>query len=264
LIKAALEWNVKRIILGIGGSATNDGGMGMARALGARFLDVNDCELPEGGAALNDLRRIDLTQLDSRLKKTEIAVACDVTNPLTGKSGAAAVFGPQKGATPEMVILLDQGLQNMSRIVQEQLGIVIDHLPGAGAAGGLGGGMVAFLGGALTSGVKLVMDVTGLQEKLPGSAMLFTGEGRLDGQSVLGKTISGVGKAALAAGVPVIAIVGSLGEGYETIYEAGVVGVTSIISRPMALDEALQNAATLVTDATARSLRLYLAGQAKL
>ncbi len=261
LIKAALEYQVERIILGIGGSATNDGGKGMAEALGARFLDDSGRELAPGGGSLVMLAKIDLTGLDPRLAEVKFQVACDVTNPLTGPNGAAVIYAPQKGATLEMVLQLDRGLANLAAVVKTELGIEINDLPGAGAAGGLGGGLVAFLGAELSSGIELVMQVTKFAEYLDEADLVFTGEGRIDSQSAFGKTISGIGRVALANNVPVIAIAGSLGDGYEAVYQAGITGVSSIISKPMSLSEALDSAAELIAAATSRSLRLFLAGK---
>ncbi len=264
LIRAALDLGVQKIILGIGGSATNDGGTGMAKALGVRFLDGEGRELAEGGGDLNRLARIDRTGLDPRIGSTEILVACDVTNPLTGPQGASTVYGPQKGATPEMVAQLDRGLGRLADRVREELGQDIEPLPGSGAAGGLGGGLVAFLNARLTSGIELIMEVTRLKEQLQDAQLVLTGEGRIDFQSAFGKTISGVGKLAEATNVPVFAIAGSLGTGYEQVYQSGISAVTSIISRPMSLEEALADSDRLIREATARSLKMFLAGQSSL
>jgi len=261
LIKAALDEGVGRILLCIGGSATNDGGMGMARALGVKFLDANGLELGEGGEQLNNLAALDVGGLDPRLKKVEIKVACDVTNPLTGPRGAAAIYGPQKGATPRMVATLDRGLTQLAKVVREQLNREITDLPGAGAAGGLGGGLVAFLDGKLTSGVDLIIEATALKEKLKGATLVFTGEGRLDYQSSFGKTISGVGRTAQAAGIPVIAIAGSIGKGYEQIYQAGISGVVSILNTVMTLEEAFAASAELIADTAARTLKILMTGE---
>lgn len=261
LIKAALDLEVKRIILGIGGSATNDGGMGMAHALGAIFRDAGGRELKDGGEFLGQLDSIDLSGLDPRLQTTEILVACDVNNPLTGPKGASVVYGPQKGATPEMVKMLDAGLLNLARVVEKSLGISINELPGAGAAGGLGGGAVAFLKAKMKPGVELVMDVTGFREKLKDSFLVITGEGRIDAQSVFGKTITGIAKAARKLKIPVLAVGGSLGEDYQKLYLTGIAGIIAAVSRPMTMEEAIADAPDLIKDATARGLRLFLAGK---
>jgi len=261
LIRGALDRKVKQIILGIGGSATNDGGKGMAEALGVRFLDGQGMELAPGGGSLILLEEIDLAGLDPRLAEVEFQVACDVTNPLTGPNGAAFVYAPQKGANLSMVLQLDQGLANFARVIKAQFGIEINDLPGAGAAGGLGGGLVAFLGAKLISGIELVMTATNFREYLADATLVFTGEGRIDAQSAYGKTISGIGKAALANNVPVIAIAGSLDQGYEAVYQVGISGVSAIISKPMNLKEAIANANQLIAAATNQSLRLFLAGK---
>lgn len=262
LIKAALDKKVNRIILGIGGSATNDGGVGMAKALGAKFLDANGKILAEGGENLSRLARIDLSELDRRIDNTDILVACDVTAPLTGPNGAAAVYGPQKGATPEMVKELDRGLLNLAHVVKDQLGIEINNLVGAGAAGGLGGGLVAFLKAKLASGVDLVLEAVKFKEKLYQANLVFTGEGRIDDQSFFGKTISGVAKTAKEMKIPVIAVTGALAGDYHNLYQMGIIGVTPIVAGPITLEEAIRNSFELITDAVNRSIRLYLAGMA--
>jgi len=217
LIRAALDHGVRRIILGIGGSATTDGGAGCAQALGARFLDAHGRVLPNGacGETLAQIARIDLSRFDPRIAATDILVACDVDNPLCGPRGAAAVYGPQKGATPEIVRQLDEGLAHFADVIARDLGKDVRNVPGAGAAGGLGAGLLAFCGAAIRPGVEIVIDAVRLRERLIGADLLITGEGRLDRQSMMGKLIAGVGRAARAAGVPVVALVGSVGEGAD-------------------------------------------------
>ena len=227
LICAALDKGARKILIGIGGSATNDGGMGMARALGVRFLDARGKELPEGGGALEKLESIDIRGLDQRICKTVVEVACDVDNPLTGKRGAAAVYGPQKGASPEMVRQLDNGLKNFARVIKRDLGISIGRVPGAGAAGGLGGGLMAFLGGELRPGVDIVMDAVQLRRRLKDCRLVITGEGRMDGQTVNGKTPSGVARTAVALGIPVVAIAGCLG---DDVYHVRSIGIDAYFS----------------------------------
>ncbi|OTA40440.1 MAG: glycerate kinase, partial [Symbiobacterium thermophilum] len=201
LIRAALDRGVRRILVGIGGSATNDGGVGMAQALGGRFLKADGSPVDRGGAALLELERIDLSGLDPRLKGVELMVACDVDNPLTGPRGAAAVYGPQKGATAEDVALLDRALTRLADVMVRDLGRDVRNLPGAGAAGGLGAGLMGFLGARLRPGIDVVMEVTGLRRQLQGAALLLTGEGRTDGQTLAGKVPLGLARAAAPCGV---------------------------------------------------------------
>lgn len=208
LVAAALGESVARLVLCIGGSATTDGGTGMAAALGARFLDGTDRPLPPGGAALVDLARIDVTGLDARLGTTEVVVACDVDSPLTGPTGAAHVFGPQKGATPEDVAALDAGLAQLARVLRRDLGIDVERVPGAGAAGGVGAGALAFLGARLTPGIDLLLDLVGFDGALDGADLVVTGEGSFDAQSLAGKAPVGVARRARAAGVPVVVLAG--------------------------------------------------------
>lgn len=240
LIKAALDKGVKRIFIGIGGSATNDGGAGMLQALGGKLLDKNGQELPFGGGALGKLHKIDLTNLDSRLKEVIIEVACDVTNPLTGKTGASHVFGPQKGATPEIVEILDKNLVHYAEIIRQQFHKDVENIPGAGAAGGLGGGIMAFLNAELKRGVDLVIKYTELEEKVQGATYVFTGEGSIDSQTIFGKTPFGVAKTAKKFGIPVIAFAGRIGDGVEVLYENGIDAIIGIVPGAVSLEEALK------------------------
>jgi len=233
LIRAALDRGVRRILVGIGGSATNDGGVGMARALGARFLDRRGRELSEGGGSLGRLARIDLSGLDPRLKAVKVDVACDVDNPLLGPRGAARVYGPQKGATPLMVKKLDAGLKRLAAIIRKDLGTDVARLPGAGAAGGLGAGLVAFLKGRMQPGVEIVIEVVELERKLAGCDLVITGEGRLDGQTVFGKAPAGVARVARKLGLPVIAICGSLGADAGKVRAIGIEACFSALEDPV-------------------------------
>jgi glycerate kinase len=210
LIRRALDRGARRILIGIGGSATNDGGAGLARALGVRFLDRRGREIAEGGGALEKLARIDLDRLDPRLREVEIEAACDVDNPLTGKRGAARVYSPQKGATPLMVERLEAGLTRLADVWHAQTGVDIRNAPGAGAAGGAGAGLMMFLGARLRPGVEIVMDAVRLSDKMKGCDLVVTGEGRLDAQTAFGKAPAGVARLAGKLGIPVIAIGGSL------------------------------------------------------
>jgi glycerate kinase len=234
LIRAALDLHVNKIILGIGGSATNDGGMGMARALGIKFFDARNNEFADNGGALTKLSRIDIGGLDVRLRNVTISVACDVDNPLCGSRGAARVYGPQKGATPAMVEQLDNGLNRLAAVIRKDLGVKVAKLPGAGAAGGQGAGLVAFLGARIRPGVDLVTNVIGLEKKLAGCDLVVTGEGRMDGQTAFGKGPAGVAKIARKLGIPVIAICGSLGPDAGKVRAIGIEAFFSALEEPVA------------------------------
>ena len=261
LIRHALDQGARRIVLGIGGSATNDCGAGMAQALGVSLLDAEGRELPRGGAALAQLACVDMAGRDARLAECEILVACDVANPLCGERGASHVYGPQKGATAAMVAELDAALRHCAEILREQLGVDVLDLPGAGAAGGLGAGLVAFAGGHLRRGVEIVADACGLAGRIRGADLVLTGEGRLDAQSVQGKTPVGVAALAAAQGVPVIAIAGSLGEGYEACHAAGIAAAFAICRAPMTLAEAMANVETLLASTAEEAVRAWMAGR---
>lgn len=241
LMKLALDRGVKRILMGIGGSVTNDGGAGMLQALGVSLLDRDGAELPYGGGALKKLHKIDVSKLDPRLKEVAIEVACDVTNPLTGPNGASYIFGPQKGATPEMVEELDQCLTHYASVIEEQLGVSIADTEGAGAAGGLGAGLMAFLQADLKKGIDLVIQYTELESKMNGADYVFTGEGSIDGQTLFGKTPYGVASVAREKGIPVIAFAGRVGEGVETLYEAGFTAIIGILKGVTTLEQALES-----------------------
>lgn len=241
LIRAALDRGVKQIVIGIGGSATNDGGAGMAQALGARLLDKDGNPVGFGGGELNKLYSIDLTQLDPRLKDVHIEVACDVDNPLTGERGASAVFGPQKGATPKMVSTLDANLVHYAQVVKDALGVDVDQIPGAGAAGGLGAGLIAFLGASLKRGVDVVAEAVQLEKHMDQASLVITGEGKIDGQTIYGKTPVGVAKRAKKYGIPVIGIAGVLGEGCDAVYSHGIDALFSIVPGTVSLETALAN-----------------------
>lgn len=229
LIKQALDLGVQHIILGIGGSATNDGGAGMMQVLGLRLLDKNGQSIGFGGTALSNLAEIQMADLDPRLQHVQIEVACDVNNPLCGERGASAIFGPQKGATPEMVKELDAALAHFAEIAGRDCGKQIKEQPGAGAAGGMGGGLLLLPNVQLKAGVQIVLDNLKLAEQVKEADLVITGEGRMDAQSVLGKTPIGVARAAKQFNKPVIAIVGCLREDYEVVYEHGIDAVFPII-----------------------------------
>ncbi len=255
LLRAALDQGFGRIVVGIGGSATNDGGSGMARALGVRFLDGRGEPLPEGGAALARLASLDLAGVDPRLAGAEILVACDVDNPLTGPRGASAVFGPQKGATPAVVAELDAALERYARISSDATGRDVAGRPGAGAAGGLGAGLLLFTPARLVPGIDLVLDSTRFDEQVRGASLVIVGEGRTDHQTAMGKAPVGVARVAARHGVPVLLVSGSLGPGAESILEAGVGRMVQAAPADMPLLEAMSRAAELLESAVAASLR---------
>lgn len=262
LILEAIGMGARRVIMGIGGSATNDGGRGMAEALGARFLGSDGRPLPEpGGAALHGLASIDISGLDKRLSGVEFIVACDVDNPLTGPKGASAVYGPQKGATPSDVEYLDAALANYAHVVKRQLGRDVSEVPGAGAAGGLGAGLMTFCGATLRRGVEIVVEATGLTEKCKGADLVISGEGRTDFQTKFGKTPMGVAKAAKVHKIPVILISGSIAAGARDLYELGVEALFAIPSGPMTLESSLKDAEALLADAAENAVRLFAAGK---
>jgi glycerate kinase len=260
LICAALEAGARRILVGIGGSATNDGGAGMAQALGARLLDADGRDLPPGGAALARLARIDVSGLDPRLAAVEVIAACDVTNPLCGPRGASAVYGPQKGATPAMVAELDAALAHYAVALRRDLGDEVAEVPGAGAAGGLGAGLLAFLHAQLQPGAAMVLEALDFERVLAGAALVFTAEGRLDEQTAYGKAVGAVAAAAQRHGVPVIVLAGGLAPGYDALYARGVSAVVPLPDGPLTLDEGMARAGELVTAAAERAMRLIRVG----
>lgn len=261
LIRACLDLGIRKIIIGIGGSATNDGGAGMAEALGVKFLDAEGQPLARGGGALDQLAQIDVSGLDERLQEVEFIVACDVTNPLCGEHGASRVFGPQKGATPEMVEQLDVNLSHYADVVKQQLHKDIRDVQGAGAAGGLGAGLLIFTQAVLRKGIEIVIEYTELREKLIAADVVFTGEGGIDFQTKFGKTPYGVARAAKEAGKPVIALAGYVGEGIDTLYAEGFDAIFGIVPGAADLDRLLREGPENVertTENIARVLRLGL------
>lgn len=243
LIRHALDAGVRHIIIGLGGSATNDGGAGMVQALGARLLDADGESLAHGGEALSLLERIDISELDSRLAECRIEVACDVTNPLTGKEGATAVFGPQKGATPAMVEQLDKALSHFGQIIERDLDKAVMSLKGGGAAGGMGVALHAFCGAELRQGIEIVTEALALDAAVRDADLVITGEGRIDSQTIHGKVPVGVARVAKRYQIPVIGIAGSLTADVEVVYDHGLDAIFSVIPRICTLDEALKNAA---------------------
>ena len=242
LIRHALDAGVKHIIIGIGGSATNDGGAGMVQALGAKLLDAEDNPIGMGGGELEKLARIDISELDTRLANCRIEVACDVTNPLTGKEGASAVFGPQKGATPEMIARLDESLAHYAKIIARDLDIDVLNLEGGGAAGGMGAALYAFCGAELRQGIEIVTDALHLDNHVADADLVITGEGRIDSQTIHGKVPVGVAKVAKRYNKPVIGIAGSLTADVGVVHEHGIDAVFSVIYTVCTLEEALKNA----------------------
>ncbi|MEF3099846.1 glycerate kinase [Raoultella terrigena] len=257
LIRHALDSGVKQIIIGIGGSATNDGGAGMVQALGGKLLTEDNRQLAAGGAALEQLAKIDLSELDQRLTDCRIEVACDVTNPLTGPEGATAVFGPQKGATEEMIARLDRALAHFAQIIDRDLGIDVLHLEGGGAAGGMGAALYAFCGAKLRPGIEIVTDALHLAERVADADLVITGEGRIDSQTIHGKVPVGVAKVAKSYNIPVIGIAGSLTADVGVVHQHGLDAVFSVLYSVCTLEEALENAADNVR-MTARNVAAIL------
>lgn len=260
LIRAALDQGVTRIVIGIGGSATNDGGAGMLQALGGLLHKADGSPVGLGGAALLDLAHIDLTGLDPRLAQVELLVACDVDNPLTGPRGATAVYGPQKGATPEVVALLDRALGHLADVMARALGRDVRDRPGAGAAGGLGNGLMGFFGASLRPGIEVVIEAVGLDRLLAGAALVLTGEGRTDGQTLAGKVPLGVARRAAAQGVPVVVISGAVTPDADALLEHGVSALFSIADGPLTLAEAMGRAAELLERRACHVVRLWALG----
>ncbi|WP_455543667.1 glycerate kinase family protein, partial [Intestinibacter sp.] len=258
LIKSALDKGVKKIIIGIGGSATNDGGAGMLQALGAKLLDKNGDELAFGGGELSKLSKIDLSDFDERVSNIEIEVACDVNNPLTGDKGASVVFGPQKGATKELVKVLDQNLGHYANVVKGTIGKDMENEKGAGAAGGLGFALLAFCNGQLNPGIDIVIKYAKLSEKMQGASYVITGEGSIDSQTKFGKTPFGVSQVAKQYNIPVIAIAGNVGDGIEELYDLGFNAIFSIMPGVMTLDKALSSGKTNIENTLENVARLLL------
>ena len=261
LLRAALDAGAERLVLAIGGSATNDGGAGVLQALGVRLLDGQGQALAPGGAALASLASLDLTDLHPRLAAVEVVIAADVDNPLCGPQGASQIFGPQKGASPEQVRELDAALAHFATVTAATLGRDVSEQPGAGAAGGVGFAALAFLQATFRPGIEVVAELVGLEEALQGADLAVTGEGRLDGQTLRGKTPAGVMRLAQRHGVPVVAVAGSLGEGYEALYQQGLAAAFSLVPGPLSLEEALAQAEGLL-ERTARDIgRLWQAAK---
>lgn len=261
LIRAALKEGVERLLIGLGGSATVDGGAGLVSALGARLLDADGQPIGPGGGSLGSLAQIQLGELPKLIEGVEVLAACDVDNPLTGPNGAAAVFGPQKGAAPQDVQVLDQNLAHYAQIISKELQVEVANLPGAGAAGGLGAGLVAFLGAKLIPGIQMVIEASKLEDKLEGCDLVITGEGKLDGQSAGGKTPVGVAKLAEKHNIPVLAVGGSIAEDADVLYQHGIGAMLSIAPGPISLEKAIADGEKLLEEAGQRAAKLFaLAG----
>ncbi len=260
LLKAILDQGCTDIFVAIGGSATNDGGMGCMRALGVKFLDRYGNELAGRGEDLGKVAKIDSSGLDPRLRELKITAMCDVTNPLCGENGATYTFGPQKGGTAEMLDELERGMQNYREVIIREYGVDPDEMPGSGAAGGLGAALLVFLNAALKSGIETVLDLIDFDKKLEGVSLVVTGEGRADRQSCFGKVMQGVGSRCKRAGIPAIALVGSIAEGAEQIFDYGIDSIMTTVNAAMSLEDALENTEDLYYRAAVRMFRLVRAG----
>ena len=260
LILDALERGFRDISIAIGGSATNDGGMGCLRALGIRFLDQDGAELSGCGSDLEKVRTIDVSGLDPRIADTKITVMCDVTNPLCGPSGSTMTFGAQKGGTPEILEQLEAGMQNYRDVIRDQFGTDPDRIPGSGAAGGLGAALTVFLKGEMRSGIETVLDLIHFDERLKGVDLVVTGEGRTDWQSCFGKVMQGVGQRSEKAGVPAVGLSGSLGKGALQILDCGICSLMTSVDGAMPLEEALGRAEELYYQGAVRMFRFIRTG----
>jgi glycerate kinase len=258
LLLAACDHASSRVLVGLGGSATNDGGCGLAQALGVRFLDANDnvIDTPIGGGMLSDIDAIDVSRRDDRVRRMRVVALCDVTNPLTGPNGAAHVFGPQKGADANDVAVLDAGLEHLARLIERDLGLAVSNLPGAGAAGGLGAGLVAFAGATIARGIDTVLAEVEFDARCRGATLCVTGEGRLDAQSLEGKACIGVARSACRQNVPVVALVGSTGTGAERCLDAGI-SEYRVIGEDLSADRSIRDAEHLLEVAAADIARRY-------
>ena len=252
LIRDALDRGCRELYIAIGGSATNDGGMGCLRALGARFLDRTGRELIGSGGDLADVAEINLGSLDSRLADAPLTVLCDVKNPLCGERGATCTYAKQKGATPAMTELLENGMQNYRDVIKRQFGVDCDTVEGAGAAGGLGAALKVFLNAKMRSGIETVLNLIGFDELLNGADLVVTGEGRADAQSLCGKVMQGVGLRAKAKGVPAIGLCGSVADGAEQLYDCGITSLCSLVDENTSLEEAIANAERIYYEAAVR------------
>lgn len=260
LIEEALDRGFRKILVGLGGSATNDGGIGMARALGVRFLDKEGLDIKDGGGDLKRLSLIDLQHLDPRIIETEITIASDVTNPLLGPKGATATYSAQKGADDSMQKTLEEGLARLAEVTSKRLGHQFHDIPGAGAAGGLGFGLLAFCGAHISSGIDTVLDYIEFDNIISDADLVITGEGKIDGQSIYGKVPVGIARRCKARNIPLIAVVGDIYGTMEPVYQEGIHSVMSSVPRAMSLKEALGQSSELMVDATERAMRMIRIG----
>ncbi len=261
LIADALARGAQKVVIGIGGSSTNDCGIGMAAALGVQFLDKDGKEVKPVGGEMINVTDIDLSGLYPAVRSADFEVACDVDNPLIGEKGAARVYGPQKGATEFQVRELEDGLENIAAVIEKTLGIDVRNIPGSGAAGGLGAGLMAFLNAKLRKGIDLVFDTVELEEKIRGADLVLTAEGQIDFQTKFGKAPAGVGAVAKKLGVPCIAIAGSVGEGINELHDLGISAVFSLCAGPICLSDAMTNGSDYLTNITAQVIRAFIAGR---
>lgn len=259
LIKGALEQGCRKIILGLGGSASNDGGLGLAQALGAKFYDKEGQLLGFGGQNLVKLATMDLSGLPQALESLELIIASDVENPMLGPQGATRVYGPQKGARPEMIELLEEGLENLAQIIKREKGKEVAMIAGSGAAGGIGGGLLGFLGGEIVSGIELVLEMVNFYQRIEGAHLIITGEGAIDSQTAYGKVPFGVGKIAQKKRVPVVALAGSVSGKLDLLRENGITAFFPIIDGPMSLDQAMEKGESLVEKISQEVVRLFFA-----
>lgn len=258
LILAAISKGATRIIVGLGGSATCDGGIGMASALGYRFLDIKGNELLPIGESLINIHTIDNSGVNDQIRNIQFEGVCDVTNPLTGNNGASYVYSPQKGADEDQVRELDEGLVNLARVIQRDLGVTVDQIPGGGAAGGLGAGLCSFLGANLRKGIDLVLDLVGMREKIQGADLVITGEGQIDYQTKFDKAPIGVARMARQNNIQCIAVCGGVGGRIEELYEEGLDAVFSICASPIQLDRAMIDAQKMMINSVEQIIRFYV------
>ncbi|MFH1741577.1 MAG: glycerate kinase [bacterium] len=259
LIRAALDAGATTIVVGIGGSATVEGGAGMAESLGYRFLDSSNKPIRPTGGNLRDIRAIDASGVDAAIRGARFRVACDVDNPLLGTHGAATVYGPQKGATPEMIDLLEEGLSNLARLWEHDLDVQVKDTPGAGAAGGLGAGLVAFCRAEIVPGFDLIAELSGLDNALEGADLVFTGEGRVDQSTGYGKVPAGVARRAHAKSIPVVCLAGEVIGDVSDLHQIGITAILPIVPGPTDLQTSIQEAAGLLSRATEQVMRLRMA-----
>lgn len=256
LLKAAIDEGFREIIIGIGGSVTNDGGAGMAQALGFKLLDKNGFSIGLGGVSLANLFKIDRLEVHPLLSSVKITIACDVQNPLTGPTGATLVYGPQKGALPEMIDILERGMTHYSNILKQEFGTDYSTIAGAGAAGGLGAGLMTFCNAKIRSGFELIAELTDLEQQISHSDLVFTGEGKIDSQTAYGKTISGIAKLCKNHQVPLVALAGMVSGDLSELYQQGLTSAFAIANRPMSLEESKTNAANLLSSTSEQILRM--------